>query len=67
MPARTIPEFRNEPLTDFSKPENRTAMEGALRTVEAALGRTYPIVVDGQRLTSTKTIRSLNPSDPDQV
>jgi 1-pyrroline-5-carboxylate dehydrogenase len=67
MPARTIPEFRNEPLTDFSKPENRTAMEGALRKVEGSLGRTYAIVVDGQRLTSTKTIRSLNPSDPDQV
>jgi len=32
-------EFENEPLTDFSKPENKFAMETALKKVRAEFGR----------------------------
>jgi len=67
MPPSTLPEFRNEPLTDFRKPENRRAMEEALGKVRSALGRSYPVVVGGERLESPKRIRSLNPTDPDVV
>ena len=44
MPGE-ITEFRNEPLTDFSRDENRRAMEEALRKVAAKLGKTYPLVI----------------------
>ena len=37
MPS--LPEFRNEPLTDFSKPENRTAMEAAIEKVASWTNR----------------------------
>ena len=40
-------EFRNEPYTDFSKPENRKAMEQALEKVKGELGREYPILIGG--------------------
>ena len=60
-------EFRNEPLTDFSKPENKSAMEAALTSVAAQLGRSYDIVIDGERLRTEKTFSSLNPSKKDQV
>ena len=65
MPS--LPEFRNEPLTDFSKPENRTAMEAAIEKVRAELGREYPLVIGGERITGLSTFDSTNPARKDQV
>ena len=64
---RTPSEFRNEPLTDFSKPQNRSAMEAALEKVKAEFGREYPLVIGGQRITGLKTIDSTNPSHKSQL
>jgi 1-pyrroline-5-carboxylate dehydrogenase len=65
-PNRTLPEFRNEPLTDFSKPQNRSAMETALEKVKSEFGREYPLVIGGERITGLKTFDSINPSHKDQ-
>src|SRR5436305_3012102 len=62
-----LSEFKNEPFTDFSKPENKAAMESALRTVQAELGREYPLVIGGQRITGLKTYESWNPAQKDQL
>lgn len=43
-----LPPFRNEPLTDFSRPEARDAMGRALDDVKSRLGRTYPIRIGGR-------------------
>jgi 1-pyrroline-5-carboxylate dehydrogenase len=64
-PARR--EFANEPFVDFSKPENRQAMEAALKKVAGEFGREYPLVIDGQNIQCPDKIRSTNPSRPDQV
>ena len=64
---RTLSEFRNEPLTDFSKPHNRPAMESALEKVKAEFGREYPLVIAGQRITGLKTYDSTNPSHKGQL
>ncbi len=42
------PEFTNEPFVDFSKPENRAAMEAALKKVAAEFGREYPMYINGR-------------------
>ncbi len=63
----TPPEFANEPFVDFSKPENRKAMEDALKKVGAELGREYPLYIAGQRVTTAEKRSSLNPSHPSQV
>src|SRR6202046_2534699 len=60
-------EFVNEPFTDFSKPENRKAMEDALRHVKSMFGREYPLVIAGQNLVTTDKIKSTNPSNPKEV
>jgi 1-pyrroline-5-carboxylate dehydrogenase len=60
-------EFVNEPFTDFSKPENRKAMEDALRHVKSMFGREYPLVIAGQNLITTDKIKSTNPSNPKEV
>lgn len=56
-----------EPLTDFSSPENRQRMEAALHEVEALLGRSYPIVIGGERLERPEKIRSYNPSRTEET
>jgi 1-pyrroline-5-carboxylate dehydrogenase len=61
-----LPEFRNEPLTDFSKPENRAAIEAALEKVKGEFGREYPLVIGGERITGLKTFESINPSHKTQ-
>jgi len=65
--TRTLSEFRNEALTDFSAPQNRSAMEAALQKVKAEFGREYPLVIGGQRITGLKTFDSTNPSHKDQL
>src|ERR1700675_4573486 len=60
-------EFANEAFIDFSKPENRKAMEDALAQVRAMFGREYPLTIGGERITTTEKIKSYNPSHPDHV
>src|SRR6202046_1850348 len=60
-------EFHNEPFIDFTKPENRKAMEDALRQVKGMFGREYPLVIDGKKITTTDKIKSTNPSHPEEV
>ena len=68
-PATTLHrgEFHNEPFTDFSKPENRSAMEAALKKVKGEFGREYPLVIGGQKITTAEKIESHNPSHPEDV
>src|SRR5256885_10409686 len=60
-------EFRNEPLTDFTKKENAQAMRAALDKVKGELGREYPIVIGGERIKTTSTLESINPATRTQV
>ena len=63
----TLPEFRNEPLTDFSTAAGRATMEEALRSVRAQLGRDFPLLIGGRAVTTQETFRSLDPSEADRV
>ncbi|HKO55169.1 MAG TPA: L-glutamate gamma-semialdehyde dehydrogenase [Thermoanaerobaculia bacterium] len=62
-----LPEFRNEPLTDFSQTDEKAAMEAALQKVRGELGREYPLVIGGERITGLKTFDSINPSHKDEL
>jgi 1-pyrroline-5-carboxylate dehydrogenase len=57
-----LPDFRNEPLTDFSRPENKAAMEEALNKVKSELGRKYPVVISGKRHDGPDYFKSINPA-----
>ena len=59
--------FRNEPLTDFSRPENARAMRAALEKVRAELGREYSLVIGGENIKTTGKIKSLNPAHPSEI
>lgn len=62
-----LPEFRSEPFTDFSKPENAAAFRAALDQVKAEIGQTYPLVIGGKRINLSQTFPSINPARPDEV
>ena len=62
-----LPDFENEPFTDFSDPENAAAMEAALEKVRGELGRTYPMVIDGKEVPGDVLIDSKNPARPSEV
>lgn len=60
-------EFRNEPLTDFTREENRRAYREALERVAARFGVHYPLIIGGDRVSTPDHIASVNPSQPAQV
>ncbi|HEX9039295.1 MAG TPA: L-glutamate gamma-semialdehyde dehydrogenase [Ktedonobacterales bacterium] len=62
-----VPTFKNEPLTDFTNPTSVAAQEAALRSVAASFGKTYPLIIAGERRMTTETFTSNNPARPDQV
>jgi 1-pyrroline-5-carboxylate dehydrogenase len=64
---QSLPTFKNEPLTDFSKEPNRKAMEAALAKVRSLFGRDYDLLVAGERVKSGATFKSINPSKPGEV
>ncbi|HVN49583.1 MAG TPA: L-glutamate gamma-semialdehyde dehydrogenase [Bacteroidota bacterium] len=58
--------FENEPLTDFSKPAARKAMERALATIQAMLGKEYPIVIGREEIHTDEKLKSIDPSRPSE-
>ena len=64
---RSLDEFRNEPFTDFSDSANADAMRAAIEQVRSELGREYPLVINGEKLTTDKKFESINPSEKSQT
>jgi 1-pyrroline-5-carboxylate dehydrogenase len=59
--------FINEPFTNFALPENKLAMEAALRKVKAELGRDYPLSIGDEKIMTEDKIISINPGNVDEV
>jgi len=59
--------YENAPLVNFVYPENQERMHAALLHVRSQLGQKYPLVIDGEKVWTDKTIASINPSAPDEV
>ncbi len=64
---RTTDEFKNEPFTDYSKPENADAMRAAIEQVRSELGRDYPIIINGEKIMVDEKFESFNPSEKSQI
>ena len=59
--------FRNEPLFDFSKAENRERMKEALGKTKAEFGKRYPLLIGSGEVRSDKESPSLNPARPSEA
>ena len=62
-----IPDFQNAPFTDFTSPEEREAFQRALDAVEQSLGKEYPLIIGGRRVTTASWIDSTDPSRHDRL
>jgi 1-pyrroline-5-carboxylate dehydrogenase len=62
-----VSEFTNEPFIDFTKAENRTRMQEALKKVKAEFGREYPMWLNGKKVTTVEKRTSTNPSHPIEI
>jgi len=59
--------YENAPLVNFVYEQNQDRMREALAHVRTQLGQKYPLVINGERVWTEKTIASINPSSPDDV
>ncbi|MCA8995182.1 MAG: L-glutamate gamma-semialdehyde dehydrogenase [Planctomycetaceae bacterium] len=66
-PGQQVVRFQNEPLTDFSRAENRAAMEMALKEVRMGFGGDYPLIINGKLVETRSRITSRNPSKPKEI
>ena len=62
-----LPEFRNEPFTDFSVEANARAFQAALAKVEKRLPIQGKNRIDGKKVAASKSFQSLNPCNFKQV
>jgi 1-pyrroline-5-carboxylate dehydrogenase len=65
--AERIAPFSNEPIKTYTDPADVAAMQAALASVKATFGKKYPLVIDGERIDTEKTIPSINPSNPSEI
>ena len=56
-----LPEFRNEPFTDFSVEANARAFRAALAAVEKRLPLRGKNRIGGKTVVASKTFQSVNP------
>jgi 1-pyrroline-5-carboxylate dehydrogenase len=62
-----LEDFRNEPFSDFTNAETRSAFEAALARVERASGAEIPLVVGGRRVRTRSVMDNTNPSQKADV
>src|SRR5699024_11058747 len=59
--------YKHEPFTDFTVEENKNEILEALKLVEADLGKEYPLIIGGERVTTEEKIVSVNPANKEEV
>src|SRR5690606_35174035 len=59
--------YKHEPFTDFSKEENKQAFKAGLDLVESYLGKDYPLVIGGEKITTDEKIISINPANKEEI
>lgn len=59
--------FVNEPPSDFALAEVRAKMQAAVDRVKGEFGKTYPLVINGESISTQETVASHNPSHSSQI
>ncbi|EJY54517.1 delta-1-pyrroline-5-carboxylate dehydrogenase [Alicyclobacillus hesperidum URH17-3-68] len=62
-----LPEFRNEPFSQFSHPDVRAQMIAAIEAVKREQDNKYPLYIDGEAIATEKLIESINPSRKEEI
>jgi RHH-type proline utilization regulon transcriptional repressor/proline dehydrogenase/delta 1-pyrroline-5-carboxylate dehydrogenase len=59
--------FKNEPLRDWGRKENRERMFRALENVRKDFPFRVPLIIRGKRMSTRETFYSINPDDPTET
>lgn len=59
--------YTHEPLTDFTRKEERLAYLEALKKIAYSFGRDYPLIIGGSRFFTKDKILSVNPANKQEV
>jgi len=65
--AQTVGPFRNEPLLDFARPDNRLQFAAALKAVREKFGGEYPLWIAGDEVRTKQWLDSANPAAPKEI
>jgi 1-pyrroline-5-carboxylate dehydrogenase len=60
-------QFTNEPMIDWTNPENLRRMHEAIEKVRAELGQEYDLVIGGRHVQTGDIAPSVNPAKPSEV
>jgi|SRR5690625_1227 len=64
---KRLADFVNESNTDFSKEEEVANLKNAIAKVREQLGKTYPVVINGEKIETEDKLTSVNPGQKDEV
>lgn len=59
--------YTHEPFTDFTVEDNKQKLLNALKEIEKDLGKEYPLIIGGERITTEDKIVSVNPANKKEV
>ncbi|MBM7662189.1 1-pyrroline-5-carboxylate dehydrogenase [Bacillus mesophilus] len=59
--------YKHEPFTDFTNEANKAAFEQELVNVSAIMGKDYPLVINGERISTEDKIVSINPANKEEI
>ena len=62
-----LEKFVNEPMIDWTDPDNQRRMQAAIDKVRSELGREYDLVIGGRRVKTGDVAPSINPAKPSEV
>jgi RHH-type proline utilization regulon transcriptional repressor/proline dehydrogenase/delta 1-pyrroline-5-carboxylate dehydrogenase len=60
-------DYENAPLLNFVHHQTQEQMRAALRDVRGRFGQKYPLMIDGEKITTSKWMASVNPSAPNEI
>lgn len=63
----SLPPFGNEPFADFSLDEVRENFVTSLTRAKGLLGKTYPLFINGKKVTTEELLPSINPANPSEI
>jgi RHH-type proline utilization regulon transcriptional repressor/proline dehydrogenase/delta 1-pyrroline-5-carboxylate dehydrogenase len=61
------PVFRNAPNTDFTLATKRDELRAALKAAPSTLGKKWPLVIGGKKISPSEFVPSVNPAKPAQT
>jgi len=59
--------YTHEPFTNFNDEKNKQAFQEALAYVQTQLGKDYPVVIGGEKITTEEKVISINPANKEEI